>query len=314
MRPAYSIVLFTTASGAGYGMLALLGILGVAGMLPVDPLFGFSAFGLAVAMVGVGLIASTFHLGHPERAWRAFSQWRSSWLSREGVAAVASFVPIAIYATSWVLLERTDGPWAAAGLLTAAMAVLTVYCTSMIYGSLKTVAAWHNGWVPPVYLVLALASGGVWLTAVAAVFVAAPPVLIWLTLIALTAGLAVKIGYWSYIEKPQGISTPETATGLGRIGIVRPLLSPHVADNWVLREMGYQIARKHVRVLRRIAIGLGFALPLAALALMLAVDGPKGLLAVVAALSLSLGFVVERWLFFAEARHVVTLFYGDQRT
>ncbi len=314
MRPAYSIVLFTTASGAGYGMLAWLGILGVAGRLPTTTPFGLAAFALAIALVSLGLIASTFHLGHPERAWRAFSQWRSSWLSREGVAAVAAFVPIALYGGGWVLLGRTDGPWALAGLVTAGMALLTVYCTSMIYGSLKSVPAWHNGWVPPAYLVLSLASGGVLLGAVAGLTAEVPAVLTRLTLLALAAGLAVKVGYWRHIDRPNNASTAESATGLGRIGAVRPLLSPHTADNWVLREMGYRVARRHARALRRIVVILGFVLPLLATAAVLVAVELAGALTVVATVSLGAGFVVERWLFFAEARHVVTLFYGEQRT
>jgi len=176
------------------------------------------------------------------------------------------------------------------------------------------VPAWHNGWVPPAYLVLAIASGGVWLTAVAALFAVAPAALIWLSLLALAAGLAVKLGYWRHIDSATAASTPETATGLGRIGKVRPLLSPHAADNWVLREMGYQVARKHAAVLRKTAIGLGFVVPLIAFALALAAPGGTAGWTIAAALSLSAGFVAERWLFFAEARHVVTLFYGDQRT
>src|SRR5215467_6298631 len=103
MHPAYSVIFFTTASGAGYVLLALLGLFGALGLLPADPVLGVVGFGLGFVMVGAGLISSTFHLGHPERAWRAFSQWRSSWLSREGVLAVATFVPAAIFALGWVL-------------------------------------------------------------------------------------------------------------------------------------------------------------------------------------------------------------------
>ena len=85
MHPAYSVIFFTSASGGGYFLLTLLGVFGALGVLPPDPVLGLIAFGLAFAMVTAGLLSSTFHLGHPERAWRAFSQWRSSWLSREGV-------------------------------------------------------------------------------------------------------------------------------------------------------------------------------------------------------------------------------------
>ena len=73
--------------------------------------------GLALGLISAGLLSSAGHLGRPERAWRAFSQWRSSWLSREGVASVATFVPAGLFAIGWVFLGRTDGWVAVAGLL-----------------------------------------------------------------------------------------------------------------------------------------------------------------------------------------------------
>ena len=88
MQPAYSVIFLTTATGTGYGLLALLGILRATGDLPDDRAFGVFALGLALALISAGLLASTAHLGRPERAWRALSQWRSSWLSREGVLAI----------------------------------------------------------------------------------------------------------------------------------------------------------------------------------------------------------------------------------
>ena len=77
MHPALSVILFTTASGAGYAMLALLGLFGASGVLSAEPLSGWIAFVVSLGMVTFGLVSSTLHLGHPERAWRAFSQWRS---------------------------------------------------------------------------------------------------------------------------------------------------------------------------------------------------------------------------------------------
>src|SRR5271163_1030965 len=102
MHPALSVILFTTASGAGYGLLMLLGLFGALGLLPATPGFGIVAFGLALGLISFGLLASTFHLGRPERAWRAFSQWRTSWLSREGVFSVLTFLPVAVFGIGWV--------------------------------------------------------------------------------------------------------------------------------------------------------------------------------------------------------------------
>ena len=94
MHPAYSVILFTTASGAGYGLLALLGLVGFNHGPASSLIFGLTAMVIALGLITIGLLSSTFHLGHPERAWRAFSQWRSSWLSREGVAAVLTYLPL----------------------------------------------------------------------------------------------------------------------------------------------------------------------------------------------------------------------------
>src|SRR3712207_4420362 len=93
MHPALSVIVFTTSSGMGYGLLTLLGLGGAFGLLPAAPGFGIAAFALALGLVTAGLLSSLLHLGRPERAWRALSQWRSSWLSREGVLALATFVP-----------------------------------------------------------------------------------------------------------------------------------------------------------------------------------------------------------------------------
>src|SRR6266702_1302037 len=76
---------FTTSSGVGYGLLAWIGLLAPIGALPLTRQFGAVSLLLALGCITAGLLSSTLHLGHPERAWRAISQWRSSWLSREGV-------------------------------------------------------------------------------------------------------------------------------------------------------------------------------------------------------------------------------------
>src|SRR5262249_39798060 len=106
-----------------------------------------------------GLLSSTFHLGQPRRAWRAFSQWRTSWLSREGVASVATYAPALLLAVTWVFLGIAP---LVLGLLATIGAVCTVYCTAMIYRSLKPVPRWDNGWVVPHYFALALMTGVLW--------------------------------------------------------------------------------------------------------------------------------------------------------
>ena len=145
MHPARSVILFTTLSGAGYGLIFLLIAAHQLGLITADPLTGFLGFGLGFAMVIAGLLSSTFHLGHPERAWRALTQWRSSWLSREGVMALFTFLPTGLYGLWWCFFSSFQLPLLPLlGLIGMAGALGTVYCTAMIYASLRTVRAWNN--------------------------------------------------------------------------------------------------------------------------------------------------------------------------
>ena len=311
MHPAYSIIFFTTASGAGYGLLILLGLYGAAGVFPPMRWFGLAAFGLAFGGITFGLVSSAFHLGHRERAWRGVTQWRSSWLSREAVSALLTYIPGGLFGVGWVFFEDNGGIWSAFGIAAAVLALLTVGCTAMIYASLRPIQRWSNGWVLPNYVILALASGAVWLGAVAHLFGLIHPTIAIMVPLAIVLAWALKYGYWRYIDTTRSDSTAGTATGLGRLGEVRLLDAPHTQENYLQREMGYQIARKHAVRLRRIAVLTGFAIPLALSLLALWVSAwPATLCAMLAALLHSLGVVIERWLFFAEAKHTVTLYYG----
>lgn len=312
MHPAYSVIFFTTASGAGYGLLFWLGVLAAVGMLPATRGLGIAGLGVALALVTTGLLSSTFHLGRPERAWRAFSQWRTSWLSREGVAAVATYAPAALLAYGWIVQERTDGVYALAGLVMAALALATVYCTGMIYQSLPTIRAWSLPIVTRIYLVLALASGAVLLVALLALVAGSvgKPVL-WIAVLGLMAAWVMKTTYWLEIDQERAGLTAGQATGLGRLGTVRQLEQPHTQANFVMREMGYRVARKHAQKLRSISVLLAFFLPSVAIVLMLASSPLVALvLACIAPLVMGAGLILERWLFFAEAVHVSMLFYG----
>lgn len=316
MHPARSVIFFTTASGAGYGMMVWLAVLAALGLLPTDLPFGLIAFGLAFALIVAGLLSSTFHLGHPERAWRALSQWRSSWLSREGVAAILAFFPLGLFALCWTLLDRQGDVAVMFGLIGAAMSLLTIFTTSMIYASLRTIPAWHNGWTVAGYLVLGPMNGAVVLALLTAAlgYELAAITMQLAAFVLLVIGLAVKALYWCHLRTSAPVSTAGTATGLGHLGKVELTASPHDSDNYLLREMGFRIARKHAQKLRRIAILLGFIVPILALAgaVLMAGGGMATILSLLAWIACQIGMTTERWLFFAEAKHVVTLYYGEQ--
>ena len=303
MNPAYSVILFTTASGAGYGLLALLGFVGFNHGPASSFIFGLVAIVIALGLITIGLLSSTFHLGHPERAWRAFSQWRSSWLSREGVAAVLTYLPAVLFGAIWLEIIHAPAWIGPIGLITAAMCAVTVFCTAKIYSSLKTVRAWNHLLTVPVYLAFALASGGALLTAIATIFDRFQIFQVILTGAALVMLIVLKFFYWRGIDSAERTHTMAAATGLG-VG-VRQWEVPHTSENYIMKEMGFAVARKQAVKLRG---GIFLLLFIALLALAACLLTPW--FSLIATLAILLAAILERWLFFAEAQHVVTLFYG----
>lgn len=290
MHPARSVILFTTLSGLGFGLLFWLGL----GLPRVTGWVAFAFFALAYLLAVGGLLASTFHLGHPERALRAFTQWRTSWLSREAWASVAALTLMGIYGAGLVFL---DTRWPLIGALGAALSLGTVVTTSMIYTQLKTVPRWRTPLTPALFLTFAIAGGAL----LAGEITSAR----WLLVLAGT----VQLAWWLRGDDALGASGTSlaTATGLGGIGRVRAFEPPHTGTNYLLREMVYVVGRKHARKLRVIAMGLGFVLPLVLLVLPF-----SHVLAGLAMVSMLAGMLVSRWLFFAEAEHVVGLYYGKR--
>lgn len=309
MRPAASVLLLTTLTGFAYGLLAWLGTYAALGLLPAGPWFGVSGISLALLLASLGLVSSMLHLGRKERAWRAFSQWRSSWLSREGVAAVLTY-PIAIAFA--VAVYRGPAGGAAVrllGIVAAAAALITVFCTSMIYASLKPIRQWCNGHTAPDYLIYALFSGAVLVALLEAAAFGKPGAAAGISVAAAAVALIAKRAYWRHIDTQTPLATLASAIGLPKGTEVKPLDAPHVTENYVLREMGFTIARRHAAKLRRISLVLGFAAPLG-LSLLASLSLLPLATTAAALACAALGLLTERWLFFAEATHVSALYYG----
>jgi DMSO reductase anchor subunit len=300
MHPAVSVIFFTVTSGAGFGLIALIGL---GWPMHEGMLAALLSCALAGGLAIAGLVSSTFHLGHPERAWRAFSQWRSSWLSREGVLAVATLALFALYGLAWMLTGQRIAPLGAA---IALLSVATVISTGMIYASLKTVRQWHSVLTPLCYLGFAFASA---LPLAAAIGTDKSPRMIAIALAALLIAWALKLAWWRRAGASQFMpgSDAGTATGLGGIGKVRLLERPHSGENYLTKEMVHRIGRKHARTLRLMAGFAGFML--AAVFLGLALTAYPVLFLSLAFASVIAGLLAERWLFFAEARHSVSLYY-----
>jgi len=307
MRPAVSVLLLTTLTGFAYGLLAWTGVYAFLGLLPATPHFATASTLLGLVIASLGLGASALHLGRADRAWRAFSQWRSSWLSREAVGAVLTY-PVAIL---FLLALHWDHEGIAARLLGVAVAIMalgTVFCTAMIYASLKPIRQWHNSHTAPDYLIYAVFSGALLFALLHAVVGGSASIFV---IVPVTAAIALlaKRAYWRHVDAQTPLASLASAIGLPKDVEVRPLDAPHFTENYVLREMGFTIARRHSARLRRLALGLAFAAPLFLTVLAGLAVAPLPATAAAVACA-ALGLLTERWLFFAEATHVSALYYG----
>jgi sulfite dehydrogenase (quinone) subunit SoeC len=290
MHPAPSVIFFSVFSGLGFGLLFWLGL----GWPSPTGIVAFVFFAIAYLLAVGGLIASTFHLGRPERALKAFSQWKTSWLSREAICAVAALLLMAVYGGGAVFLDQH---WRVIGVLGGVLSLGTVFTTSMIYAQLKTIPRWHSPLTPLNFLSLSIAGG--------ALLAGQVTWALWLIVI---AG-GIQLATWIIGDTRFAASgtTLATATQLGQIGTVRAFEPPHTGTNYLLREFVYVIGRKHAFKLRVIAMLLMTVLPV--VLLLIPFSHAAGGLAVLAHVA---GVLTTRWLFFAQAEHVVGLYYGKR--
>ncbi len=331
MHPAKSVIFFTTASGAGYGLIAIIIIANLSGQITAnigfDPCsFHLLSFAIAFILITAGLLSSTFHLGQPKRALMSFSQWRTSWLSREAVMAVVTYITTGIYAVYFCFsLDVLSSKSVIILISTAALlsCAITIFCTSMIYASLRPIHAWSNKFTPIGYLILALMSGSILFAAILHIYQKSNIIIDTMAIIFLIIGLIFKLRYWYFIDNNKSQSNINSATGLGnggkknkngKIAKVNMLEAPHSQNNYLLNEMGFKIARSHAKSLRRLTIILGFIAPIILFVMVLA-NGQNILISQIMTINAlfltAIGIFCERWLFFAEAKHTVTLYYGS---
>jgi DMSO reductase anchor subunit len=304
MRPALSIVFFTVSSGAGLGLIALLvlaDLLQLGGGLAVAQIL--TGGGLGLAMVAAGLVSSTMHLATPKNAWRAFSRFSTSWLSREAVFAAAFFPACALY------LAAVAGGWGAvrlpAAILTLLLAWAVLHSTAMIYASLKPIRQWHTPLTPLAYMLLGHASGALLLLWIATRGqTRAMPYMV-LALVLLAGGVAAKLAYYARARAGGGPGIGE-ALGVKSAAQVKLLDAGHSHGTFLTSEFVFHMARAHAARLRACVWAFGFAVP----AVLVATLPDAALLAALACLA---GLLAERWLFFAEAQHTVTLYHGAPR-
>ncbi len=319
MKPAFSVLFFTVTSGIGYGLLVWLLGYNMVGSQPIEMELSLVIIFIGLVFATLGLLSSTLHLANPKNAWRAFSRFRTSWLSREGVFALLFYPVILAYAGLLYFGSSSSVDYAlqtGLALLAIAIAVATVYCTGMIYASLKPIRQWHHPLVTPIYLLLSAFSGLVLFVLILVIagesaFVNSG---LQLTLILGVVCALVKLAYFVSIGRPEGLSI-ETATGFSQAQ-VKLLDAGHNADTFLTKEFVFKVEARRLQRLRWLAGLMAFMVPILCIAIVSAgmVQTSAGILLLwlCAFLSLYVGLIVERWLFFAEARHVVRLYHGEK--
>lgn len=319
MHPAMSVIFFTVMSGAGYGLFAIISMYSLSN--PSDGLNSYEILvscSLALVLITAGLISSTFHLANPKNAWRALSRYKTSWLAREGVLALG-FYPFALLYMflHWQAMSQAvdDSAYVVntwLSLLVALWAIATVFSTGMIYACLKTIRQWNTALTPINYILLGLMLGGLLFLTLHHYFgKSAQELLAGCTFLIVSAAVA-KIVYYFWIGHPQGKGPSiNTATSFTR-ATVRLLDVGHTAGTFLTDEFGFRVPELTIMALRWIVLSCAFFIP--ALLIWLAAWGEGISLVIYLALFAAfLGVVTERWLFFAEARHVVNLYHGSTR-
>ena len=298
MHPAPSMIVFTVLTGIGLGIIAWTG----AGLADGA---GWAAVVLALLLTAAGGVASIGHLARPSRAILAFTQWRSSWLSREACLLLATTGVFLVYSALWLLGGLRLAPL---GWIAAALATATIYATAMIYAQLRAVPRWSGTPTPALFLATALTGGLLGVGAASGLAGAEAPVVLVLLALVVTAGIAV---WWQTraAGARRGLegSSLETATGLAGRGRVRLFEPPHTGPNYLLREMAFQVGRARAYRIRWLGALFGYLLPIFLAILALAFGT---WLLVPALLCHVVGMLAMRWLFFAEAEHVQALYYG----
>lgn len=306
MNPALSVILLTTLIGAGQGLFVALYVATLVAPGRVSPHFAVVASAVSATLLVLGLVASFFHLGRPERAWRAAARWRTSWLSREVIVLPAFTAAVFAYGVAQARAPAPAMEWigAAATLLCVTLFV----CTGMIYACIRFLQEWATPLTVVNYTLLGCASGAMLATALAAYLEPAlVPGYAAATALATLAGLATRTLSLVRNARLRPKSTVQTAIGIKHPSI-RQISPGFTGGSFNTREFFHHRTREFLRAIRWLFLVLAFPLPLALLWAGTALAFP---FAIAAAFAIQYaGLLAERWFFFAQANHPQNLYYG----
>jgi len=307
MRPQFSIIFFTTLAGMAQGLLFFLALINLeAPVLSATFLINL-ALPVSFILLTLGLIVSFFHLGHPERAWRAAMMWRTSWLSREVIA-----LPVVMLATALTFLYIKSGIaptwlWVAVMMSTLALWI----CTAKIYQCIRFIQEWSHPSTLSNFILLGLSSGGLLLEFLLLVW-NEPNTPVGISLISvvnfivLFLALNLKLWMWRRNQKLKPKSNLASATGIKGSNI-RQTSMGFMGGSFNTREFFHHQTDRVISNIRKIILLMVYIGPMVLLAFNL--SSPSISQVAIALLIHYIGLLAERWMFFAEANHPQNLYY-----
>ncbi len=312
MHPAFSVIFLTTLLGVGQGLFLALAVAQVIEMSTADLVldkmyYVYGGVGV-LGFVGLGLFASYFHLGRPERSWRAVTQWRTSWMSRE-VIALPAFMAVAFAWTAGFYLEWAQNTLLVLTLVGVILNFTLFICTGMIYACLKFLREWATPLTLVNFVVFGVSSGFIYAAAYSAYHA---PLLVepfaWFGVAFTLIGLITRS--WTLVRNKQLMDKPSTTTQTA-IGVKHPKVKQRsmglMGGSYNTREFFHHKPETTIKAVKNFFMLSSFILPLAVL--MLALNTPSMLLFILAFALQYVGLVAERWYFFVQVNHPQNIYY-----
>ena len=307
MRPQFSIIFFTTLAGMAQGLLFFIALLNIEAPILSAPFLVMLALPTSFILLTLGLVASFFHLGHPERAWRAAMMWRTSWLSREVLA-----LPLVMLLTAMTFLFVTSGivpAWLWAALLISTL-ILWI-CTAKIYQCIRFIQEWSHPSTLSNFILLGLSSGGLLLEFLLMLW-NDPSIPLGMgsisgaNFILIFLALNLKLWIWRRNQQLKPKSNLASATGIKGSNI-RQTSMGFMGGSFNTREFFHHQTDRVISNIRKIILLLTYVGPMILLAF--SMNSPNIAQIAMALLMHYIGLLAERWMFFAEANHPQNLYY-----
>jgi len=307
MRPQFSIIFFTTLAGMAQGLLFFLALINLEAPVFSASFISMLALPASFILLTLGLVASFFHLGHPERAWRAAMMWRTSWLSREVIALPAVMLLTAM--TFFYIQSGVVPVWLWTAVI---MGTLVLWiCTAKIYQCIRFIQEWSHPSTLTNFILLGLSSGGLLLEFLLLVW-NDPNTPLGISLISgvnfilLFLALKLKLWIWRRNQKLKPKSNLASATGIKGMNI-RQTSMGFMGGSFNTREFFHHQTDRVINNIRKVILLMVYVGPMLLLALNM--SSPSAFQIALALLMHYLGLLAERWMFFAEANHPQNLYY-----